>query len=242
MGISHPKLRQEFDKIIVSEGVQCLPPQHSINLLIDATYFGRKYGFFVFHDKQRVIYFTEIKSETVADLRQALHAVMDAGFRVKSVTIDGRRGFYEAIKKICGNPPVQMCLFHQKMIIRRYISDKPKSACGKELKKLVDKLCFMEAQIFIDEFFELKNRHKNYLNQRNEKGDFAHQSLRSAMRSLETNLTKLFSYQEWPKLQIPATTNRLEGMFGHLKEKINIHRGLCPSRKKNAIKFLLKNS
>jgi hypothetical protein len=30
-------------------------------------------------------------------------------------------------------------------------------------------------------------------------------------------------------------------MFGHLKERIKIHRGLDKNRKKKAIKFLLKN-
>jgi hypothetical protein len=30
-------------------------------------------------------------------------------------------------------------------------------------------------------------------------------------------------------------------MFGHLKERIKIHRGLSKNRKKKAVKFLLKN-
>jgi hypothetical protein len=37
------------------------------------------------------------------------------------------------------------------------------------------------------------------------------------------------------------TNNHLEGMFGHIKERVKIHRGLDKNRKKKAVKFLLKN-
>jgi hypothetical protein len=42
-------------------------------------------------------------------------------------------------------------------------------------------------------------------------------------------------------LNIPPTNNHLEGMFGHIKERVKIHRGLDKNRKKKAVKFLLKN-
>ncbi|MFN5351336.1 MAG: hypothetical protein ACK5BE_01800 [Alphaproteobacteria bacterium] len=84
-------------------------------------FFGREFGYLCFHDTSKIIYFHEIKNETLADLRQGLYAIKNAGFQIKSVTIDGRRGAYPAIKKIFGPVPIQMCLFHQKAIIRRYI-------------------------------------------------------------------------------------------------------------------------
>jgi len=36
-----------------------------INLILDATYFGREYGFFCFSDGNNIIYFKEIKTEGV---------------------------------------------------------------------------------------------------------------------------------------------------------------------------------
>ena len=53
LNISYSKLIVEFDKFDVSEGLQdnilkdIFKP---INLQIDATFFGREYGFLVFHD------------------------------------------------------------------------------------------------------------------------------------------------------------------------------------------------
>ena len=123
-------------------------PDLPVNLLIDCVFFGREYGYICFHDTQRMIYFHEIKTETVADLRHGLYALTDAGFRIRSVTIDGRRGFYETIKKILGPVPVQMCLFHQKAIIRRYLTDRPKSSAGQDLKALMNNLLADDVELY----------------------------------------------------------------------------------------------
>jgi hypothetical protein len=79
-----------------------------INLLIDATFFGREYGFLVFHDCQKVIYFKEIKTESVKDFREGIIAIKAANYRILSVTIDGRRGYINNIKKLLGRIPIQM--------------------------------------------------------------------------------------------------------------------------------------
>ena len=68
LDVSYPKLVKEFDKFDVAEGLQEKDSSNiikPINLLIDATFFGREYGFLVFHDCSRVIYFKEIKTESV---------------------------------------------------------------------------------------------------------------------------------------------------------------------------------
>jgi hypothetical protein len=51
----------------------------------------------------------------------------------------------------------------------------------------------------------------------------------------------LFTYSDHKYQNIHPTNNHLEGMFGHLKEGIKIHRGLTINRKKKAVRFLLKN-
>ncbi len=66
-------------------------------------------------------------------------------------------------------------------------------------------------------------------------------SLRSAFRSIDSNMLYLFTYTDYKGLDIPSTNNHLEGMFGHLKTDIGIHRGLTKERKKKVVKFFLKN-
>ncbi len=49
------------------------------------------------------------------------------------------------------------------------------------------------------------------------------------------------SYDRFPLNMQCYPINHLEGLFGHLKERIKIHRGLDENRKKKAVRFLLKN-
>lgn len=213
-----------------------------INLQIDATFFGREYGFLVFHDCKKVIYFKEIKTESVKNFRDGIIALKAANYRILSVTVDGRRGYINNIRKLLGNIPIQMCLFHQKAIIRRYITDRPQSQCGKNLKELMHLLCKPEShQEFIDQFYLLQEKYRYVLLRRNEFGGYKHNALRAAFRSLDSNMPYLFTYTDHKNSNIPSTINHLEGLFGHLKERVKIHRGLNKDRKKKAVRFLLKN-
>lgn len=135
-----------------------------------------------------------------------------------------------------------MCLFHQKAIIRRYITDRPRSQCGKDLKELMHLLCKPKfQQEFIDQFYKLHDQYHYFLLQRNEFGHYRHNALRAAFRSIDSNMLFLFTYSDIRNSNIPPTINHLEGLFGHLKERVKIHRGLDRERKKKAVRFLLKN-
>jgi hypothetical protein len=96
-------------------------------------------------------------------------------------------------------------------------------------------------QEFIDQFYLLQEKYRYFLLQRNELGHCKHNNLRAAFKSIEVNLPYLFTYTDFKSLNIPPTINHLEGLFGHLKERIKIHRGLDKNRKKKAVRFLLKN-
>lgn len=244
LNLSYPTLIKEFDSLDeIKEGFQedALPYlAPAINLQIDATFFGREYGFLVAHNGDRVIYLKEIKTESVQSFREAIIAIKDR-CRIISITIDGRRGYINNIRKLLGNIPIQMCLFHQKAIIRRYITDRPRTQCGMELKQLMKLLCKLESQQeFIDRFYRLKEKYHSFLHERHEQ-KYKHTGLRSAFRSLDQNMMYLFTYTDYKDLNIKPTTNHLEGLFGHVKERIKIHRGLDVKRKKKAVKFLLKN-
>lgn len=240
LDISIPKLTKEFDALEWAEGLIFPASKEAINLLMDASFFGREYGYFCAHDGSRIIYYQEIKTESVKHLREALHELVQAGYCFKSVTIDGRKGFYENIRKTLGGVPIQMCIFHQKAIVRRYTGNNPKLRPAKDLKELMEKLCNTEPEDFVAQFYALAEQHKGFLNAK-KGGRFTHGRTRSAYNSVQENLHRLFTYKEFPEQNIPPTTNHLEGFFSHLKERINIHRGLKLHRKKKAIKAFLNS-
>jgi len=237
--ISVPTLQKKFDALPPVSSTKP-PPDSSVNLVIDATFFGREYGYLCFHDTHRIVHFREIKTESASALDAGLDALIAAGYRFKSFTLDGKRGFMPRLKSRFPSIPVQMCVFHQKAIIRRYITDRPKTACGQELKALMTRFGKDNPQEWIDDLFALQEKYNAFLAEKNERGEYVHRRLRSAFRSLENHLPHLFLYAEIPGENIPRTTNHLEGgTFSHLKEKLLHHRGLNKKRKKKAIEFIL---
>lgn len=70
---------------------------------------------------------------------------------------------------------------------------------------------------------------------------FTHKRLRSAFRSLKTNLPYLFTYQKYPELKIPNTTNSLDGTFSYFKTLLRIHRGMSKKKRYKVICEILKN-
>jgi hypothetical protein len=67
------------------------------------------------------------------------------------------------------------------------------------------------------------------------KSYYTHKRLRSAYRSLKTNSKWLFTWYDYLELDIPKTTNAIDGHFSDLKNKLRNHNGLSKARK---IKFI----
>jgi hypothetical protein len=63
--------------------------------------------------------------------------------------------------------------------------------------------------------------------------------LRSAYRSLKINLLILFTYHKYSELNIPNTTNSLDGCFAYLKELVRVSRGVNQVLRKKIIKDIL---
>jgi len=68
---------------------------------------------------------------------------------------------------------------------------------------------------------------------------YTHKRVRSAYGSLKSNLPYLFTYKDYPTLEIPNTTNSLDGYFAHLKELTKIHRGAKRELKSKIINEIL---
>jgi hypothetical protein len=138
-----------------------------------------------------------------------------------------------------------MCQFHQIAIITRYITKKPKLEAGKELRQLILLLTKTDEASFTHWLSQWHTRWKDFLNEKTTdeytgKWHYTHRRLRSAYRSLTTNLPYLFTYEKYPHLNIPNTTNSLEATFGHMKDKIRCHRGLKVHRKQKHVEQFLR--
>ena len=193
----------------------------------------------VFRANGKNLYWQYIQSETLAELSRGLDQLKELGYVLESVTLDGRRGMIQLFEVRYPGLPIQLCQFHQAQIIRRYTTNNPKTACGAALKSLMGLLTYIDPQDFEERLNQLHKQYDSFLKEKNDEGRFKHRRLRSAFRSLKTNMPYLFTHQKHLMLNIPNTTNSCDGSFAHWKQRLKIHRGLNPERRNKMINFLL---
>lgn len=220
-----------------------------VNLICDATFYGKrrdKLGTLVFKDSitKEILIWKHIQSETLKSYKYLLKELLELGYSINSITIDGKRGLYRAFEDY----PVQMCHFHQKRIIQRYITKNPKLQASKDLQKIMHRLTSTNETIFTKRLNAWYETHKDFLaektlNENTGKESFTHAKLVSAYRSLGTNLPYLFTHKKYKHLNIHNTTNSLDGgVFSPMKILIKIHRGLNKSLKLKMVDdYLVKN-
>ena len=209
---------------------------------MDTTYFGRKFGVMVFKDSitGQILLKQYVKQETNKLYLSAIEEIARRGIKIQSIICDGRKGLLQLFEDI----PVQMCNFHQVAIIRRYLTKNPKMQASKELWKHVLLLTKTDKESFTGGLSEWHVKWRDFLNERKldprGKNRYVHKRLRSAYRSLKTNLPWLFTWYDYMHLNIPNTTNAIDGHFADLKNKLRNHNGLSIARKKKFIDEFLK--
>lgn len=138
-----------------------------------------------------------------------------------------------------------MCHFHQFQRITQLISKKPKLQAGKDLREIMFWLKETDYESFQYILNVWHSHWKDFLNEKSVdiltgKSFFTHQRLRQAYRSLQRNMEHLFTFQYHLKeIEIPNTTNSLDGCFKHLKSKLSIHSGASKNTQINIISDLI---
>lgn len=209
---------------------------------MDTTYFGKKFGVMVFKDgiNGQVLYKQYVKQESNKLYLLGVEEITRRGIKIQSIVCDGRKGLLGLFEDI----PIQMCNFHQVAIIRRYLTKKPKMQASKDLWELTLMLKCTDKESFEGGLNDWYFTWKDFLNERkldvNGKNRYIHKKLRSAYRSLKTNLPWLFIWYDNMALNIPNTTNAIDGCFADLKNKLRNHNGLSLARKKKFIDEFFK--
>lgn len=218
-----------------------MPPCKTV-IIADITWFRKLFKICVIrsaHLKKNILWF-ETPDEKIERYRYARIKTEKLGFEICAVVIDGRRG----VRDIFSDVPVQMCQFHQIAIVNRYITTRPKLEASVELKMVVMTLCQSTKVMFSQRLTRWHNKWGEFIKERTTdsitgRWHYTHKRLRSAYRSLNNNLPYLFTYLKYPELNIPNTTNSLDGYFSHLKDLTGIHRGLKGAMKRKLIDEIL---
>jgi len=182
-----------------------------------------------------------VRHETIKLYRDGFEILLNLGFNVKAIVCDGKKGLLQMYPDI----PTQMCQFHQKQIIKRYLTKNPKMQASIELWNHTKMLTKTDKESFIGGLFQWYDKWEIFLNERSpknirNKSTYKHKRLRSAYNSLKRNIPYLFIWYEHIDLNIPNTTNAIDGHFSDLKNKLRCHNGLSDKRKMKFIDGFLK--
>ena len=181
-----------------------------------------------------------VDCEKNAFYKEAVNELEKHGCRILSAVCDGRKGLPEAL----GSRPVQLCQFHQIATVRRLLTRKPKLPAARQLWRLTQWLPHLKEASFTLALERWHAKWDPFLNERaatsgSRRSRYSHPRLRRAFLSLKRNLPRLFTCLRFPTLQIPNTTNRIDGSFAELKNKLRNHNGLSKEQKKKLIPHFL---
>lgn len=184
-------------------------------------------------------YLAFIENETASDYEKAIRSIEERCYTIFGIIIDGKKCLFT----LFSDYQIQMCQFHIKQVIRRYLTQNPRLKAARELKVLLDTLTVSSGRDFKINYAQWKEKWKDTLVKRSllkyEK-NYTHKRLRSAMHSLDFYMPYLFTFQKENCEGMPNTNNKIEGTFTNLKKRLNVNSGMTEmSRKRLISEFFL---
>lgn len=240
-GHSEKWVQRKLDTTEIKPVVQ-LNSKTELIVVADTTFFSHVEGLTVFREPnlKKVIWWKQTVHEKAAVYQAGKEHLEKNGFKIMAVILDGRIGIREVFRGI----PVQMCHFHQKRIVTRYLTTRPKLPASQELRTIATTVPHSNETELTKRLNDWFQTWEQFLQQKTIDPNtgrwfYTHKRVRAAYRSLKTNLPYLYTYQKYPELNIPNTTNSLDGYFNRLKSLLNVHRGLNPKRRYRMIVEIL---
>ncbi|MFT7204406.1 MAG: AraC-like DNA-binding protein [Algoriphagus sp.] len=244
-GLSKDTLQRIFYEYFSRSPSVKIIKRTSVNLRMDATYFKR-FCLVCYQDNEdgytQLIRFSN--GEHYEEIKEDLDNLLRLGIQLESITTDGHKSILKAIKKSLPDVIVQRCLVHIQRMCLIWLTKYPKHSAGQELRRLV--LMLLQIKTSNDQLSwkraldEWQKRHKDYLNEKTFNSEtgrywYTHKLLRRSHQTIKRAMPNMFHYLSNPK--IPATTNGIEGYFSHLKNHLDIHRGLSLKHRIDFIKW-----
>lgn len=171
-----------------------------------------------------------------------------------AIVCDGQKGMNKAIAYLWSGIVIQRCLVHVKRNITTKLTQQPQTAAGQDLSWLIKQMWSVntvdEMAIFVAVFNYLYATHQSFIKERTynlnptqpTKWWYTHGRVRSAYRQIDTLIEhgQLFAFIVHPILNLPKTTNSLEGgINSRISELLLRHRGMSKPHQKQVINWYL---
>jgi len=130
-------------------------------------------------------------------------------------------------------------------IVRRKLTLRPGTEAGKELLTIGLNIVKYNEELLQRDLNIWYTKYEDFLQEKTyvlgtKHWRYTHRRIRSAYKSLKTNLPHLFTYQKYPELNIPNTTNSLDGYFSRVKNLLTPHRGKSKERIRKIVTEILR--
>lgn len=248
MNLSNRSISRLFKEYLRQAPSISIKSTGNVHLLIDGTYLPNGLCLILYydHDIRYVQLYRTSNQEKLREIKQDLQTLKTLSVNVYSITCDGHKSILKAIAKVYPEAVVQRCVVHVKRQCGLYLSKNPKLQASKDLLQIVNRLTGIKTQEQCSYWLlSLHNWYQQYkevlleesVNEHSGEYWKTHDRLHRAYTHLYQSIPHLFSYLNDP--EIPATSNRLESFFKHLKEKLLLHSGLRLEAKRNFIKWYL---
>ena len=244
-GLSIDTLQRIFYTFLKQSPSVKIRKSRHVHLRLDATYF-RQFCLLCYQDHEdgytQLIRFSD--GEHYGEIKEDLNNLIKLGVQIESITTDGHKSILKAIKKSLPDAVVQRCLVHIQRMCLLWLTRFPRHLAGVELRHLVTQLLWIRTDNDrvhwtrqLESWFD---RHKDYLqektiNQQTGRYWYTHKLLRRSYFTIKRALPNMFHYLVNPA--IPSTTNGIEGFFSHLKNHLDLHRGLTVQHRIDFIKW-----
>ena len=248
-GYSERTLKRYFYDYLKNSPRWHIRPSEKVNLLIDGTYFSNKVCLILYQDNnlKATQFYRLTDGEWSDEIEEDLSHLSELGIRIESVTCDGAHQIIKAVRKCLPDTIIQRCTVHVQREILAWLTRKPKSISGRELRQIVCRLSSVsdrtEWGYWVVDLMRWEERHRRDLNHKitpedNLKQDrISHKMVRKSFVHIKRALPDLFHYLDNP--DIPKSTNAVESFFGHLKTNLRQHRGLSKEHFKEYVKWFL---
>lgn len=189
-------------------------------------------------DKKQPVSWLPVMRECYAAWQTFLAKLAWEGVEPSTVVCDGQRGLLKAIHEVWPKAQIQRCLVHIIRQSMQWLTRRPKTRAGCELRVLVLQLSGVrtrrQKRRWIRAFRYWCRRHNRFLKERtqgpNGRWWYTHRKLRGTRSLLRNAIPDLFRFVTDPTL--PRTSNHVEGgCNSRLKELFRSHRGLSLTKK-----------
>ena len=243
-GVNERTIRRDLEGM---RYVQKISKYKQVTIQMDTTYWGRNFGLMVIRDALRgkVLWRKYVSHETIADYMEGVRWLEKNHFKIYGVVIDGMKGLAKALSTY----QVQLCQFHQMLIVRRYITQDPDIEASKTLLDLANDITKMDKESFVGAFSDWYETYKDIVNERVQDRrikrvtpPYMRPRLRSAYLNLKRNMPLLWTFYDHPETGLPNTNNGIEGLFSDLKTKVRVHSGICRENRKKLLDEYIKRN